>query len=50
MTEKRLMRMLSGAKLESVVGRPWLGKFVEEEIARRAKRRARKSQRLSWVA
>ena len=50
MTEKRLMRMLSGAKLELVAGRPWLGKFAEEEIARRAKRRARKSQRFARAA
>ena len=47
MTDKRWMRTLSGAKLESLVGNMKYGNLAEAEIERRARKRARRQQRLA---
>ena len=51
MTDKRLMRTLSGVELETLAGKDGLiGELAEAEIARREKRRAKKAQRLAKAA
>ncbi|MBQ3288371.1 MAG: hypothetical protein IJH50_03060 [Kiritimatiellae bacterium] len=50
MTDKRLMRTLSGVKLEMLVGRGPVGELAEAEIARREKRRTKKAKRLAKAA
>ena len=50
MTDKRWLRTLSGAKLKAQIGQSPMGALAEVEIARRKKRRARKTTRLAKAA
>ena len=50
MTDKRWMRMLSGAKLAALVGQSPMGSLAEMEIERRKRRRERKASRLAQAA
>ena len=50
MTDKRWMRMLSGAKLAALVGQSPRGALAEIEIERRKRRRERKASRLAQAA
>jgi len=50
MTDKRLMRTLSGEKLEALIGSSPLSALAEAEIARRQRRRARKAKALPKAA
>ena len=50
MTDKRLMRTLSGEKLEALIGSSPLSALAEAEIARRQRRRAQKAKALPKAA
>ena len=50
MTDKRLVRTLSGEKLEALVGRSPLGELAEAEIKRREKKRMKKQGNIARAA
>ena len=50
MTDKRLMRTLSGEKLEALIGSSPLSALAEAEIKRRAQKRTRKAKILAPAA